>query len=127
MGISYKGYSYRHRSLRENLEEGPNNSLFTPHGNHFGEIFNNSAKRCNIYSDDPVATAKQFFDWIGYGGVWMARIGGNRVRLRDGTIINYRTTSNSGSPAIDISIKISNDNCGIRSHRIHFVKKSERR
>ena len=126
MGVQYKGYSPTHRSLRENINSLEKDSLFKPNGNHFGEVYRRSAERCNIYSDNPIATAKQFFDQMGYGGAWMDYIGGRRVRLRDGTIINYRETSKSSGPAVDISIKGSNDNCGIRTHRIHFIHNSER-
>ena len=45
----------------------------------------------------------------------------NRVRLRDGIIINYRVVSKSGGPAVEINVKKSSDSCGLRSHKIHFI------
>ncbi|MCF0106641.1 MAG: hypothetical protein HUJ53_07765 [Holdemanella sp.] len=44
----------------------------------------------------------------------------------DGTIITYREVSSSdGSPAVDINIKKSTDSSGVKSQKIHFVKKKE--
>ena len=54
-------------------------------------------------------------------GVKTGQIAINRVRLRDGTIINYRVVSKSGGPAVEINVKKSSDSCGLRSHKIHFI------
>lgn len=62
--------------------------------------------------DFPVALrgAEGVFYIIGYGGaslidVKTGQMTENRVQLRDGTIINFRVTSKSGSPAVEINIK----------------------
>ena len=100
--------------------------LFVKEGNHFGSPGRYGAAVTTIKSSDPINTAQAFFDKIGYGGAFMrdsvtGQITENRVMLRDGTIINYRVTSKSGSPAVEINVRRSIDNCGLRSHKIHFI------
>lgn len=126
MGSTYKGGSPTHRSLRENLPRVAENPLFVKNGNHYGDARTNGAAVTTIESDNPIKVAQEFFDRIGYGGMFMtdaetAQITENRVRLRDGTIINFRVTSKSGWPAVEINVKKSSDSCGIRSHKIHFI------
>lgn len=50
------------------------------------------------------------------------KLDNNLVYMKDGTIIYLRLTSKSGSPAVSIDVKGSNDNCGLRTHKIHFIK-----
>ena len=126
MGSTYKGSSPIHRSLRENLPGVSKNPLFGRNGNHYGVSGKGGAAVTTIKSDNPIKTAQEFFDKIGHGGAFMAdvktgQITKNRVRLRDGTIINYRVVSKSGGPAVEINIKKSSDSCGLRSHKIHFI------
>lgn len=127
MGLTYKGGANYHHSIKDNLSKLNKNSLFKKNGNHFGEISKGSAAVTTIKCSYPCESAQQFFDIIGYGGVFMhdlkkGEIVQNRVMMKDGTIINFRIHSKSGSPAVDIDIKRSVDNCGIRSHKIHFIK-----
>lgn len=126
MGSTYKGGSPTHRSLRENLPDVGKNPLFGRNDNHYGVSGKGGAAVTTIKSDNPIKTAQEFFDKIGYGGAFMAdaktgQIMKNRVRLRDGTIINYRVVSKSGGPAVEINVKKSSDSCGLRSHKIHFI------
>ena len=126
MGSTYKGGSPRHRSLRENLPDVGKNPLFVQNGNHYGVARKGGAAVTTIKSDNPIKTAQEFFDKIGYGGAFMTdaetgQITENRVRLRDGTIINYRVVSKSGGPVVEINVKKSSDSCGLRSHKIHFI------
>lgn len=126
MGLSYKGGTLTHHSLRDNLPRLGDSPLFQRNGNHFGQTGKNGAAVTTIKSDNPLETAQEFFDKIGYGGMFLMdkKIGEtnfNRVLLRDGTIINFRVYSKSGSPAVDINIDNSSDNCGLRSHKIHFI------
>ncbi len=83
-------------------------------------------KLYHIYSDDPVATAKDFYDKIGFGGIEEPTPNGKgfKTSLADGTIITWREISSSddGSPAVDINIKYSKDSGGLKTHKIHFVK-----
>ncbi|MDD7281664.1 MAG: hypothetical protein PUH10_06710 [Erysipelotrichaceae bacterium] len=46
------------------------------------------------------------------------------TQMSDGTIITYREVSSSdGSPAVDINIKKSTNPSGVKSQKIHFIKK----
>ena len=126
MGLTYKGGTNHHRSLRENFSNLSSNPLFVRNGNHFGVAGKGGASVTTIKSDNPLKTAQEFFDKIGHGGQFMVdsktnRYTYNRVQLKDGTIINYRVYSKSGSPAVDINVDSSNDNCGLRTHKIHFI------
>lgn len=43
--------------------------------------------------------------------------------MKDGTYTNFRIkTSSEGSPAVQINIKNSSDNAGVRFHKVHFSK-----
>lgn len=127
MGLTYKGNTQYHHSLSENLSFLNSNPLFVRNGNHFGDAGKKGASITTIKSETPLATAQAFFDTIGLGGLFLRdkktnAITTNRVQLKDGTIINFRVSSKSGSPAVDINISGSNDNCGLRNHKIHFIK-----
>ncbi len=126
MGLSYKGGTSSHHSLRDNLSSLEYNPLFQRNGNHFGQANKSGATVTTIKSDNPLKTAQEFFDKIGQGGMFlsdkkMSEITYNRVRLKDGTIINFRVYSKSGSPTVDINIDQSGDKCGLRTHKIHFI------
>lgn len=127
MGLSYKGGTSSHHSLRDNLSSLEYNPLFQRNGNHFGQANKSGATVTTIKSDNPLKTAQEFFDKIGYGGSFMknsstGQVDQNLVYMSDGTIIYYRVTSKSGSPAVFIYVKNSNNNCGLRTHKIHFIK-----
>ena len=62
----------------------------------------------NIFSDNFLATATDFYDRIANGGIEHTYDGGSRkiTQMADGTIITWRNTSNSdGSPVVEINIK----------------------
>lgn len=110
MGSTYKVGSPTHRSLRENMSSMGNNPLFSQNGNHYGVSGKGGAAVTTIKSDNPIKTAQEFFDKIGCGGVFMTdaktgQITQNRVRLRDGTVINFRLVSKSGGPAVEINVR----------------------
>lgn len=126
MGLSYKGGTSTHHSLKDNLPNLGYNPLFQRHGNHYGEVGKHGAAVTTIKSDNPLKTAQEFFDKIGQGGIFLTdkktgKTTFNRVCLKDGTIINFRVYSKSGSPAVDINIDNSSDSCGLRTHKIHFI------
>lgn len=126
MGVSYKGGTSTHHSLRDNLSSLGSNPLFQKNGNHYGQAGKHGSAVTTIKSDNPLKTAQEFFDKIGHGGMFltdkkMGVVTFNRVRMKDGTIINFRVYSKSGSPAVDINIDKSSDNCGLRTHKIHFI------
>lgn len=123
MGSSYKGgTSYQH-SFRENLPEVT--ADYPLNGNHFGTSHHGSTWTYEIEADNPSKAAKAFYDKIGLGGAFYKH-GANGleiVELSDGTRIVYRPITKSGSPAVEINIQKSDDNGGVKSHKIHFVKK----
>jgi hypothetical protein len=78
-----------------------------------------------IFSDDPDKAAKDFYDKIGLGREYLKFDSNDLeiVKMMDGSLIVYRPiTSSPNSPAIEINIKYSSDNCGLKSQKIHFVK-----
>lgn len=121
---SYKGGASTYHSLSDNAQ-----SLKDAYGireGYFGTRSNNGNSRVrNIESDDPLDEAQRFYEKASYGGIeeqieegkWMAS-------MKDGTILTIRITSSSdGSPAVDINIKKSVEETGIKGQKIHFVKK----
>ena len=84
----------------------------------------------HIKSDNPVETAKAFYDQLAQGGVetpfYDKKTGqekGRKSNLSDGSVVSWRNVSSSdGSPAVDINIESSKDSGGIKQQKIHFVK-----
>lgn len=94
--------------------------------NHYGVSGKGGAAVTTIKSNDPMQTAQELFDKIGYGGAFMTdvkagQITKKRVRLRDGAIVNYRVVSKCSGPAVEINVKKSSESCGLRSHKMHFI------
>ncbi|MBR3532754.1 MAG: hypothetical protein IKN80_02540 [Clostridiales bacterium] len=128
MGSEFKGGTDHYHSLSENIpsitSDYPlSNGYFGTHGN------SNDNKVRHIASDDPSATALDFYNKIAHGGkeekLYDSRgnVKGAITSLSDGTIITWRETSSSdGSPAIDINIYRSNSSSGLKTQKIHFVK-----
>lgn len=85
----------------------------------------------NIKSDNPQATAKDFYDKLGHGGIESKLYykdgseKGLQAKMADGSIINWRPVSSSSdkSPAVDISVEASDDHGNIVTQKIHFVKR----
>lgn len=126
MGTYYKGGSPKYRTLRENLPAitklyGP------PSDGFFGKMGKAGVRETRqIDADDVLSESKKFYDTIAYGGIESKLPKGNGIRtqMKDGTIIVYReVTSTEGSPAVEINVRRSNDNCGLKFHKIHFEKK----
>ena len=75
-----------------------------------------------IESENPLKTAKEFYDKIAFGGFDEAKGEGKiRTTLRDKTVIFFRVSSRSGGPAVDINIKASKEPTKIVSQKIHFI------
>lgn len=123
MGVRLKGEAPRARCLKENIQVIVKESNFKLDGNHFGVRNKRSSRAYAIECDDPVQEAQKFYDKIGYGGQFMERGNENRVQLLDGTIINFRVKSKSGGPVVDINVQYSTDTCGIKTHKLHFIKR----
>lgn len=124
-GTKYKGGATHHHTISENISLV--SSRYPLNDGYFGDKGENSGKR-HILSDDPVATARDFYDKIGYGGVEtnIPNKNGFISKLKDGSVITWRETSNSdGTPAVDINVKKSTDDGGIKYQKIHFMKNEE--
>lgn len=84
-----------------------------------------SGKVRNIESDDPVATAQDFFQMATEGVATIKTNSKGRVfaEFEDGTMISFRPVSHSdGSPAVDINISGSGP---IKTQKIHFISKGD--
>lgn len=84
----------------------------------------------NIQSEDPLATAKDFYNTAAHGGIerTMENGRGMYTKMQDGTILSFREKSASdGTPVVEINIKKSNANGGVKYQKIHFIggKKDE--
>lgn len=127
MGVTYHGNALEHRTLRQNIPSME--SSFPITNRRFGKPNTKSTYVSVIESDDPLSTAKEFYNRISYGGERdKSGDGFLTVRMKDGSVVTYRETSKSGSPAIDINIRESNDKgLKIRGHKIHFIKKGDKK
>lgn len=128
MGNFYKGNSPTYRSLRDNLSKVNKNYIQSVDG-FFGEVGKAGVDEIRqIDVDDVISESKKFYDTIAYGGIEtkLPKWNGVRTELRDGTIIVYRViTSTPNSPAVEINVRKSNDNCGLKYHKIHFEKRGK--
>lgn len=124
MGMTYKGGSPEFRSLGDNVEKMKNDPQYHFKDGCFGPLHHNSQNAHDLFFDDPIAAAREFYDKIAYGGIENV-IGEDNwtTKMKDGTYINFRIkTSSEGSPAVQINIKNSSDNAGVRFHKVHFSK-----
>ena len=125
---TYKGGAGHHHSIGENLNDL--SDKFDYHNGFFGSPGNNNNTSVrHISSDDPSATAKDFYDTAAHGGIEQPILGkdgsvkGFKCDMADGSVITWRNVSNSdGSPAVDINIQKSTDSGGIKQQKIHFVR-----
>lgn len=68
-------------------------------------------------------TAKKFYEAAGRGGIEKVYPKGKLTILSDGTIISYRKISTSdGTAVVEINIRQSSNNGGVKYQKIHFVK-----
>jgi len=68
MGTGYKGNSKYYRSVGQNIMAA--SSRYEYHEGRFGVSSPSTGNKTrNIASDDPLATAKDFYDKIAFGGV----------------------------------------------------------
>lgn len=120
----YNGGSGNYRGIGENL--GSLGSKYKYKDGYFGNEGSGMGKR-RIESDDPLATAHDFYDTATYGGVesLLPTGEGTKSQMRDGTVVSIREVSKSPdrSPAVDISIRNSSNSPGLKAQKIHFVKK----
>lgn len=124
----YVGGASEHRSFADNLPSLT--EKYPVREGYFGTPASekNTSTR-HIESDDPTATAHDFYDRIAYGGVeeplpnYRNEGKGVRTELSDGTIIVFRDQSNSPdkSPALRIDVTRSDESGDIKTQHIHFV------
>lgn len=122
----YKGGSPTHHSLRENIQELSKIYPINEEGyfSKKGEADEDGIRQ--IDGEDAIITARRFYETLAYGGIEENLPNGKGVRamLKDGTFVIYREiTSTPGSPAVEINIRKSKDNFGIKYQKIHFEKK----
>lgn len=124
MGHGYKGDTGHHHSIGENMLLLKNE--FNYNNGYFGEKGQSRAFVRNIVSDDPLKTAKEFYDKVAHGGIERTMDNGKGVytKMSDGTILSFREVSSSdGSPAVEINISNSTDHGDLKSQKIHFVRR----
>lgn len=123
MGTGYKGNSKYYRSIGQNI--AITGAKYGYSGGRFGDNspHGSNATR-NITSPDNLATAKDFYDKIAFGGKEQKVNDNMRItRMHDGTVITMRVVSHSdGTPVVDINIKGSKHTGGIKNQKIHFVQ-----
>ena len=129
MGTCYKGGADHYHSISENLPALK--SKYHYENGYFGtkgDSSSNSRVR-HITSEDPVQTAKEFYDRVTYGGIETpiydkkSNYIGKKTSLEDGSVITWRNVSSSdGTPAVDINIEKSSNSGGIKQQKIHFEK-----
>lgn len=123
MGHGYKGDTGHHHSITENLSSLTSNYEYN--NGYFGVKGQSSNHVRNIASDNPLETAKDFYDKASHGGIERPLDNGKGLytKMSDGTILSFREVSASdGTPAVEINIKKSSDHGDIKYQKIHFVK-----
>lgn len=118
----YKGGASSQRSIGDNL--GALRLKYDYRNGYFGERGSSREVR-RLFSDDPVAQARDFYDTAGFGGIEtpMKNGKGFTCRMRDGAVVSFREVSSSdGSPAVDINIRRSTGSSGVKRQKIHFVR-----
>lgn len=123
MGHGYKGDTGHHHSITENLPSLTSNYGY--HNGYFGVKGQGTNYVRNIASDNPVETARDFYDKASHGGIERPLDNGRGLytKMKDGTILSFREVSASdGTPAVEINIKKSSDHGDVKYQKIHFVK-----
>lgn len=125
MGTGYKNGAHHHHSITENLNDVKKKYKYS--NGLFGNRSNSSIERTrHIESKNPIATAKDFYDKLTYGGIEnnLDNGKGKKTKMKDGTIVSYRPISSSdGSPVVEINIRKSYDSGDLKQQKIHFIKK----
>ncbi len=123
MGTSYKGNSKYYRSIGQNILISSEKYKYSK--GYFGNNSNHGNIRTrNIVASDNLATAKDFYNKIAFGGKEQIVNDNMRItRMADGTVITMRKVSHSdGTPVVDINIKPSSHTGGVKGQKIHFVQ-----
>ncbi len=122
MGTTYKGDSKYFRSIGQNVMIAGASYGFNK--GYFGEnSIHGSDRTRNIFSNDNMKTANDFYNKIAFGGKEQKVNDNMRIsRMADGTVITMRKVSHSdGTPVVDINIRKSTHTGGVKDQKIHFV------
>ena len=123
MGRGYKGDTGHHHTITENLPSLTSSYDFN--NGYFGKKGQGRDFVRNISSEDPLSTARDFYDKAAHGGIerQMSNGKGLYTKMLDGSILSFREiTSSDGSPAVEINIKDSTAHGDVKYQKIHFVK-----
>ncbi len=127
IGTYYKGGATYYRSIGQNVLIASQSYKYE--NGYFGDVSpSTGSKTRNIISADNLSTANDFYNKIAYGGTEISRNNGNLkiTTMSDGTIVTKRTVSSSdGSPVVEINIRSSTHNGGVKYQKIHFIKEAE--
>ena len=124
MGTGYKGNSKYYRSIGQNILMAK--SKYSYNNGYFGENSPSTGSRTrNISSDDPKATAVDFYNKVAFGGKEESYKDGKLkiTKMADGTIVTWRETSHSdGTSVVEINISESSHTGGVKKQKIHFTE-----
>lgn len=119
----FKGNAIHYHSIGQNIMIV--SKVYKYHNGRFGVSSPSTGNNTrNIYSLNPLITASDFYTKIAKGGIEKKINDNHRItRMADGTVISYRIKSISdGTPVVEINIRKSRNNSGVKSQKIHFVK-----
>ena len=87
----YKGGTTKHHSISDNIGSLKSNYKYSK--GYFGDKGQGRDFTRNISSNNPVKTAKEFYDTASKGGIETTYGKGKYTKLSDGTIMSYREIS----------------------------------
>lgn len=121
---TFKGGSQSYRSIGQNVLR--TSSKYQYSNGYFGKNSpSTGSKTRNIVSRDNLATAKDFYNKIAFGGTEKIYDNGNRriTQMSDGSIITWRKKSTSdGTSVVEINISNSTHTGGVKRQKIHFIE-----
>ncbi len=127
MGTGYKGNSKIYRSIGQNIILAASKYHYC--NGYFGVKSPSTGHRTrNIISNNPIDTAKDFYDKIAFGGKETVLKNGNLniTYMADGTVVTMRIASHSdGTPAVEINIIDSTHTGGVKEQKIHFISEEK--
>ncbi len=106
---------------------------FNPNSGYFGKYEDgNKSKTRLVYTDsDPIEETKVIFNQLAKDAIINEDVPDKmwHVDLDDGSTITMRINhpTPEHAPAVMISGRRSNDNAGIKTQKIHFVKKGDKK
>lgn len=122
-------------TLRKNSYQVKTNPFynFNPDSGYFGQYKDgNKTKTRLIYTDnDPIEETKILFNQLAKGATIIEDVPGKmwHVYLEDRSTITMRINhpTPEHAPAVMISIRRSSDDAGIKTQKIHFIRKGDKK